>query len=471
VTVAVVATAGHVDHGKSALVRRLTGQEPDRLAMERQRGLTLDLGHTHLVLPSGRSVGVVDVPGHERYLGTTVSGIGPAGGVLFCVAADEGWSVQSEQHARACVALGLDGARVVLVITKTDRGTDPTVAGTAAGRLLRLGLEPRAVVGCSALHGDGLPAVVTALDELVRGLPTEAPNRGDRPRLWVDRSFTLPGAGTVVTGTLPVGTLRRGDAVLTAAGASRIRRLQRYGADVEEVTGPDRVAVNLVGLSTADVPRGTALVRGDSLDLVERPDVVVTTRFDERRWPRSTLLSFGTATLSARLGPTPRGFRVTLPEPQALREGDHLLVRDPGGRVVLGGLRVAVGQLGPDRASTAPAPRPEPAGDSALLAHLAEHPLDPPPPDRLAAWGVSGAALRRLAAAGEITYLGRGLAFGPDLLLAVRAVLERLPEEFTVGELREALGLSRAHTLVILEHTDRSGLTERLPSGRRAFHR
>ena len=205
----VIATAGHVDHGKSTLIRALTGIEPDRLAEERRRGLTIDLGFALTTLPSGQEVSFVDVPGHERFLGNMLAGLGPAPIVCFVVAADEGWQAQSSDHRDAVAALGIDQG--LLVITRADLAPEqvPAVTAQARAELAGTGLADAPVLAVSAVTGHGMEALRARLGALVAA--ARRPEAQDRVRLWVDRSFTVPGAGTVVTGTLAAGTLHRED--------------------------------------------------------------------------------------------------------------------------------------------------------------------------------------------------------------------------------------------------------------------
>jgi len=257
----VIATAGHVDHGKSTLVRALTGMEPDRWAEERRRGMTIDLGFAWTTLASGAVVAFVDVPGHERFVSNMLAGVGPVPAVLMVVAADEGWMPQSAEHLDAVEALGVrDG---LLVISRSDL-MEPELAreealeqlaGTALGRL--------PTVCVSAVTGAGMARLRAALDELVARLP--AADALADVRLWVDRAFTIRGAGTVVTGTLTQGRVRVGDELeLAAAGASArrvtVRGMQSLGEPTEEAVGVSRLALNLRGLPRESVARGDVLL-------------------------------------------------------------------------------------------------------------------------------------------------------------------------------------------------------------------
>ena len=190
----VVATAGHVDHGKSTLVKALTGMEPDRWEEERRRGLTIDLGFAWTTLPSGRELAFVDVPGHERFLGNMLAGVGPAPVVCFVVAADEGWQAQSTDHRDALRALGVEHG--IIALTRSDRAT---VDRTAEIRTQLAGtpLADAPIIPVSAPTGDGIAALRQALDEVLADVP--APDAQAPVRLWVDRAFSVKGAGTVVT--------------------------------------------------------------------------------------------------------------------------------------------------------------------------------------------------------------------------------------------------------------------------------
>ncbi|GAA4193054.1 hypothetical protein GCM10022252_35470 [Streptosporangium oxazolinicum] len=250
----VVATAGHVDHGKSTLVRALTGMEPDRLAEERRRGLTIELGYAWTELPSGERLAFVDVPGHERFLATMLAGVGPAPAVVFVVAADEGWMPQSEEHLVALETLGVRHG--LLVVTRADLA-DPTQAmERARARLAAGALGGAEALAVSGRTGQGLDELRRALDRLVAGLP--APDPSGPVRLWIDRAFTVRGSGTVVTGTLPSGTITAGDELDLDGVPARVRALECLKEPVTSVTGVARVALNLRG--EGEPGRGLALV-------------------------------------------------------------------------------------------------------------------------------------------------------------------------------------------------------------------
>ena len=225
-----IATAGHVDHGKSTLVRALTGVDPDRLAEEKERGLTVDLGFAALTLPSGRSVSLVDVPGHVRFLKNMLAGVGAVRACLFVVAATEGWKPQSEEHLRILDLLGIE--RGVVALSKVglvDEDRRARARREVIERLEGSPLSAAELVEVDGLDGTGLGELRLALDRLVDGeadIPDDA-----RARLWVDRSFAIRGAGTVVTGTLAGGPLAVDDEVaISPTGlTARIRALQTHG--------------------------------------------------------------------------------------------------------------------------------------------------------------------------------------------------------------------------------------------------
>lgn len=258
----VVATAGHVDHGKSSLIIRLTGTDPDRLAEEQRRGLTIDLGFAWGTLPSGVEIGFVDVPGHERFVRNMLAGVGPVRLVLFVVAADEGWKPQSEEHLGIVDVLGVDGA--VVALTKRDLVDEARLAEAQADVRVRLRgtvLEGAAIVACSTRTGEGLDELARALDAMVAAAP--APEQDGRPRQFVDRIFTIKGAGTVVTGTLVGGRIAVGDEVEIHpnGGRARVRGLQTHKRAIEVARPVSRVAANLTGIERAELARGDVLGR------------------------------------------------------------------------------------------------------------------------------------------------------------------------------------------------------------------
>jgi selenocysteine-specific elongation factor len=255
----VVATAGHVDHGKSSLILRLTGIDPDRWEEEKRRGLTIDLGYAWCTLPSGREIGFVDVPGHERFIRNMLAGVGPVRSVLFVVAADEGWKPQSEEHLQILDVLGVTGG--VVALTKTDLVDGETLEIARDEVREQLGgtaLEHAAVLPVSGRTGAGVDALKAALDDLLANTP--APE-DTRTRLFVDRAFAIKGAGTVVTGTLTGGCLAAGDEVeLFPAGTrARIRSLQTHKRAVDRACHVIRVAANLVGAERGGLERGVVL--------------------------------------------------------------------------------------------------------------------------------------------------------------------------------------------------------------------
>jgi selenocysteine-specific elongation factor len=352
----VVATAGHVDHGKSALIRALTGQEPDRWAEERRRGMTIDLGFAWLTMPSGEQLAFVDVPGHERFVPNMLAGAGPVPAVMFVVAADEGWMPQSAEHLAVIDALGIRSG--LLVVTKSDLA-DPAAAIEQASANIAdssLGLVPALAV--SAQTGAGLTELVTALDQLGKTLPEPDPSAP--VRIWIDRSFTMSGSGTVVTGTLPAGTVHRGDELMLAPSMRpvMVRELQSLGEAATEAAGTARVALNLRGVSKDGVRRGMALVQAGRWTLADSVDVRLHTGCvpQAAAWsrpvtsqpvpgqsaepgspaadlPRTVTVHAGAARGVARvrvLGP--ELVRLSLADPLPLHVGDRLLLRDPGSR-------------------------------------------------------------------------------------------------------------------------------------------
>ncbi|GAB2671945.1 selenocysteine-specific translation elongation factor [Saccharopolyspora gloriosae] len=330
----VLATAGHVDHGKSTLLRLLTGMEPDRWAQERERGMTIDLGFAWTTIGE-QVLAFVDVPGHERFVPNMLAGVGPVPAVLFVVAADEGWQPQSTEHLDALHALGVRHG--LLVVTRCDLA-DPTAATEQARRRLRdsaLGELP--AVHVSGRTGAGLGRLRAALCALAGRLP--APDSAAAVRLWIDRAFTIRGAGTVVTGTLAAGSLRTGDRLRLHPGGQdvAVRALHSLGEPVERTSAVARVAVNLRGVPLEQVRRGHALLTPGTWLGSDLFDVRLCDRL-AADLPRQLVLHLGSAAVAVRVRPLGADTaRLSLREPLPVRIGDRVLLRDPGAHDVAGG--------------------------------------------------------------------------------------------------------------------------------------
>ena len=363
----VLATAGHVDHGKSALVHALTGVDPDRWEEEQRRGMTIDLGFAHVGLASGAVVTFVDVPGHIDFLRNMIAGLAGVDGCLFVVAADEGWMPQSEEHLRILQLLGV--TRGVIAITKVDV-VDADLAELAIAEVgdhvAGTFLEDAPMIPVSARRGDGLDALRDALEDLVIRTAGNA-DRG-RPRLWVDRVFTIQGSGTVVTGALRGGQLAVHDEVeLAPTGRrARIRALQVRGRTAEVAHPGSRVAVNLVGVERTTIRRGDAAVHPQqwrstacvdaSLDVLESMRAPIGRR-------GAYAVHVGTRAIpvqlrligAAELAPGSSGFaRIFLPDALPLLPGDRYVLRESGRSVTVGGGEIL--DIAPIRKIAAAAP-------------------------------------------------------------------------------------------------------------------
>ena len=272
----IVGTAGHIDHGKSALVRALTGTDPDRLKEEKERGITIDLGFAYLDLGQGRVVSFIDVPGHERFVRNMLAGAHGIDAVLLVVAADESVMPQTREHFHICRLLGITTGLVVLTKCDVADADSQTVAEMEARELVAGSfLEGAPVLRVSARTGHGLGELRDALAGLAGGLAARP--AGGVLRLPVDRAFTMRGFGTVVTGTLVSGALAAGDEVelLPAGRRARVRGLQVHGQAVDRVDAGNRTAVNLAGVEVADVARGDVLARPGTLRSSRLLDVEV----------------------------------------------------------------------------------------------------------------------------------------------------------------------------------------------------
>jgi selenocysteine-specific elongation factor len=344
----VVATAGHVDHGKSSLVLALTGTDPDRWPEEKTRGLTIDLGFAFTTLPSGQELGFVDVPGHVRFLKNMLAGVGAVEAAILVVAATEGWMPQSEEHLRILDLLGVSHGLVV--ITKADLVDDDLL------ELARLEVEerlagaasfsPTDVLAVDSRSGRGLPELRVALDEMLASAPL-ATDRG-RPRLWVDRVFAAKGAGTVVTGTMAGGTLPLDAEVLIVPGRrrARIRHIESHHEELAEAGPGRRVALNLAGVDHTDLARGSALVLPDQWSVTNVVDVALTALPDVelRQGTYKAYIGSGEHDVRLRLiassedGPSYGRLRLDVPLP--LQPGDRIVLRDSGSQATIGGAEV-----------------------------------------------------------------------------------------------------------------------------------
>jgi selenocysteine-specific elongation factor len=489
-------TAGHIDHGKTALVAALTGVDTDRLPEERARGLSIELGYALLALPSGRRLSVVDVPGHERFLRTMVAGATGIDLFLMTIAADDGVMPQTREHAAVLAGLGV--TRGVVAITKADRA-DPAAAAAAAAELLP-GVE---AVACSARTGDGIAAVAAALDRAAAALAGRADAAGEaRPAvLHVDRAFTIRGAGTVVTGTLWAGAVAAGDTlVLQPAGrAVRVRSVQVHDAAVARAQAGQRVALNLGGVALREVRRGDALVAGGA---PVAPTRILDCALELRGAPAGARVQVhhGTRDVAARLVALGDGlWQLRLEQPLLAAAGDRLVVRSVAPPDTLGGgtvldararrhgrrpelvarlARLACGEeVEPEPAAAppaAPAPAAQPALSPAALA-LAERLRDAGhEPPALAELGDAAAELRALRAAGLAVRVGRDLHAHPDALAAVAARVTAIVEAegaITLARLRDELQTSRKFAQALLEHFDAARVTKRLPDDSRVLRR
>jgi selenocysteine-specific elongation factor len=351
----VVATAGHVDHGKSSLVLALTGTDPDRWPEEKTRGLTIDLGFAFTTLPSGQELGFVDVPGHVRFLKNMLAGVGAVEAAILVVAATEGWMPQSEEHLRILDLLGISHG--LAVITKADLVDDDLLelarleveerlAGTAS-------FTPTSVLAVDSRSGRGLDELRVALDEMLASAPLAA-DRG-RPRLWVDRVFAAKGAGTVVTGTMAGGTLPLDAEVVILPGRkrARVRHIESHHEELSAAGPGRRVALNLAGIDHTDLARGAALVVPDQWAVTSVVDAALTAlpEVELHQGLYKAYIGSGEHDVRLRLirpseepGVETTGRarfgRLRLDVPLPLQPGDRIVLRDSGSQTTVGGAEV-----------------------------------------------------------------------------------------------------------------------------------
>jgi len=349
--VAIIGTAGHVDHGKSTLVRALTGIDPDRLREEQVREMTIDLGFAWLTLPSGRQVGIVDVPGHEDFLRNMLAGIGGVDVAMVVVACDEGVMPQTHEHF-AIIDL-LKVPRAVIALTKSDLVQDPEwielVIEQVRDEVRGTVLEGAACIPVSARTGAGMPELLAELDRLVES----APPRADvgRARMWIDRVFTIAGFGTVVTGTLLDGVLAVGDEVEIVPGGlqARVRGLQLHKSQVTRAEPGSRLAINLAGVNKSQLMRGQVVARRGTLSASRLVDARLTLLPDlSAPLEHDALVEVHVGAAHAQahvrlldseaLQPGETGWiQLRLQEPIAVLRGDRFVLRSPSPSQTLGG--------------------------------------------------------------------------------------------------------------------------------------
>ncbi len=479
-------TAGHIDHGKTALIKALTGVDTDRLPEERARGISIALGYAKLTLPSSRELSVIDVPGHERFVRTMVAGATGIDMFLMTVAADDGVMPQTREHAAVLHALRV-GAGVVAV-TKSDLA-DPELALVEASELLP-GAE---LVAVSARTGEGLEELRTALDRVAGQVHSRADDAAGPARLHIDRVFTIHGAGTVVTGTLWSGSIGHGDEmiVLPSRRRARVRGVQVHDEAVERAFAGQRVAVNVTGLAVDDIDRGDVLV---SAGADVRPTYLIDAELsfdaDEPESGVRVQVHHGTRESAARLAWLGgRFWQVRLEQQLVPVRGDRLVIRQiappdtigggtvlnahprkhgPSRDLLVGLERLARGEDAPDLPATnavpAPEPPPEPqplsAGALALEQRLREARFEPPldaelDADDLAALRSAGCAVR----------VSKTLHYHPAALDEARERVIAIGQQHggvvTLAQLRDELSTSRKFAQALLEHFDAERITIR----------
>ena len=486
-------TAGHIDHGKTALIKALTGVDTDRLPEEKARGISIELGYAGLELPSGRQLSLVDVPGHERFVRTMVSGASGIDLFLMAIAADDGVMPQTREHAVVLHALGIQAGLVA--VTKSDLA-DPELAILEAAELLP-GIEAIAV---SARTGAGIDELREALERVAACAHSRA-GTPQLARLHIDRVFSIRGAGTVVTGTLWAGAIARGDELTVLPGDQRVRvrGVQVHDQAVDRAAAGQRVAVNLVGVAVADIDRGDVLVAAGS-DI--RPTYLIdaSLRFAENEPEPGTRVHVhhGTRETPARIAWLGGDFwQLRLERPLVPTAGDRLVIRQIappdtiGGGIVLdahprkhGPSREAIVRL--ERLARGEQPESEAAG---MRASARTQPGGPgsrqhSPTDRLRSSALAleqrlksagfeppldseldNADLAALREAGRATRVTRSLHYHPEVLDDIRRRIIDLAErgggEITLAQLRDELKTSRKFAQALLEHFDSEKLTIR----------
>jgi selenocysteine-specific elongation factor len=483
-------TAGHIDHGKTALIRALTGADTDRLPEERARGISIELGYASLELPSGRRLSVIDVPGHERFVHTMVAGASGFDLYLMTIAADDGVMPQTREHAAVLGALAITTG--VVAVTKADLA-DPEPALLEAAELL-----PAApAVAVSSRTGAGIEELRKALESVAGTVTSRAGDPGP-PRLHVDRVFSIRGAGTVVTGTLWSGEIGRGHEVmlLPSGRRARVRGVQVHDQQLPSAAAGQRVAVNLSGISVGEIERGEVLTAtGADLRPTYLIDAALEFTEDEPEPGDRVQVHHGTREAPARLAWLGgRFWQIRLERALVPAHGDRLVIRQIAPPDTLGGgivLDPHPRKHGPSRDATARLEKlargEDPSAEATpLTAAKPSQPaeLPPPPTPQL---GPSAVALQQrlreagfeppldseldpddlddLRAAGKAVRVSRSLHYHADTLddarERIRAIAQRNGGAITLSQLRDELGTSRKFAQALLEHFDSERLTIR----------
>lgn len=354
----VIGTAGHVDHGKSTLVQALTGINPDRLREEQERQMTIDLGFAWLELPDGEEIGIIDVPGHRDFIDNMLAGVGGIDAALLVIAGDEGVMPQSREHLAILDLLNIENG--VIAITKVDLIEDsdwlPLVEEEVRALVKNTTLEAAPIVQVSGVTGQGLDELKLALEKVLQG----SPQRADlgKPRLPIDRVFSISGFGTIVTGTLSDGSFKVGDQIEILPGGvtGRVRGLQTHKVKLDRAIPGSRAAVNLSGVEVDDIQRGDVLAYPGSYTPTTMVDVafrMVSDADANLKHNQEVKLFLGAAQRMARvrllgvdlLKPGEDGWlQLVLEEPIVATRGDHYILRRPSPSATLGGGLVADAQ-------------------------------------------------------------------------------------------------------------------------------
>ncbi len=446
-------TAGHIDHGKTALVRALTGRQTDRLPEEKRRGISIELGYAALELPNGRRLSVVDVPGHERFVRTMVAGATGIDLYLLCVAADDGVMPQTREHCAVLRHLGVPEG--VVAVTKSDL-FDPEAAAEEIAELM-----PAAeVVAVSARENSGVPELLAALERSAERLPGRVADEGE-PRLHVDRSFTLRGIGTVVTGTLWSGSVCGGDRVVILPRGldARVRSVQVHDEPVDRAMAGQRVALALTGVDWREVGRGDLVCGGESgIEPTYRIDVSV--EFEPGTRPRRgerLHVHHGTREAPARLVALGDGLaQLRLEAPLMPVRGDRLVLRRLAPPDTIGGAVVL------DERPRRHGPAPEVVEQLRALERGESPPDDSshgPPDDSSHAPGVSGGRVNATSAPGASSGAQQLDTAALELAAMLRADGERPRAD---GDLATEAGLEPSQAAKRLSALVRAGLAVRV---------